>query len=350
MSRSLVLLCSLALSACGGEVPPAPTGPRPVRAMRIGSPAEMIQRSFPGRAEATQEVDLAFEVTGQLIERPIRVGDEVVAGQLLAALDPRDFENDAQAARAQREQAVAYRERIEQAAASGAVAQQEVTDAVARYDISVANLSIKEKALDDSRIVAPFDGRVAATYVENFQNVRPKQRVVRLLDVSRIEMVISIPEQFIQYASQIRDIHCHFDAFPDVEVPARIIEVGTEASETTRTYPVTLEMEQPAGLEILPGMTGEATGDRIEESATTGEGVAVVAVSAVFEGADGASYVWSIDEGNMTVARRPVDVGALTSFGLEVSGIGEGQWIATAGVHYLEAGQQVRILEPGESR
>ena len=54
----------------------------------------MAGRWFPGRAKATQEVDLAFRVTGPLITRPIDVGDEVKKDQTLGRIDPRDFETN----------------------------------------------------------------------------------------------------------------------------------------------------------------------------------------------------------------------------------------------------------------
>ena len=49
-----------------------------------------------------------------------------------------------------------------------------------------------------------------------------------------------------------------FDALPGIEISAKIKEIGKEASQATRTYPVTLVMDQPPGTEILPGMAGKA--------------------------------------------------------------------------------------------
>ena len=65
---------------------------RPVRTFQIPSPGQFSQRNFPGRAKATQEVDLAFRVAGPLIEFPVEVGDKVKRGDLVARIDPRDFE------------------------------------------------------------------------------------------------------------------------------------------------------------------------------------------------------------------------------------------------------------------
>ena len=60
----------------------------------------------------------------------------------------------------------------------------------------------------------------------------------------------------ISLTPYLTDIVCVFDTFPDREIPAQIKEVGTEASTTTRTYPVTFIMDQPDDTKILPGMAG----------------------------------------------------------------------------------------------
>lgn len=85
------LLMILILPGCQEEIPKKELV-RPVWAMKVGDAASMAGRWFPGRAKATQEVDLSFRVTGPLIMRPINVGDEVKKDQTLARIDPRDFE------------------------------------------------------------------------------------------------------------------------------------------------------------------------------------------------------------------------------------------------------------------
>ena len=50
------------------------------------------------------------------------------------------------------------------------------------------------------------------------------------------------------------------DTYPDKEIAATIKEIGKEASKTTRTYPVTLLMDQPEGFKVLPGMAGRTVG------------------------------------------------------------------------------------------
>ena len=85
------LLFGLVLGGCKRSEPTSESV-RPVRAIRVAGPEEYMQRSFPGLASASTEVNLSFRVGGPLISRPVKVGDTVEAGDVVARIDPRDFE------------------------------------------------------------------------------------------------------------------------------------------------------------------------------------------------------------------------------------------------------------------
>ena len=90
-ARACVFALLAGVLACAEEPPPDPI--RPVLSMVVEGPTAVDGRWWPGRAKATLEVDLGFEVSGQLVERSVKVGDEVKAGTVMARVDPRDFEN-----------------------------------------------------------------------------------------------------------------------------------------------------------------------------------------------------------------------------------------------------------------
>ncbi|MCZ6889172.1 MAG: efflux RND transporter periplasmic adaptor subunit, partial [Gammaproteobacteria bacterium] len=179
------------------------------------------------------------------------------------------------------------------------------------------------------------------TYVENFETIRAEQPILRVLDTARIELTINIPETLIASLPYVENIRVRYDAFPDVEIPAEISEVGSEASQSTRTYPVTLIMDQPAGAEILPGMAGRAMG---AVQSDRSDSTLVIPVTAVFSPEAGAkSFVWVIDAATSTVSRREIDAQRLVTGGVEVtSGLTRGDLIAVAGVHFLAEGQRVK--------
>jgi len=129
-------------------------------------------------------------------------------------------------------------------------------------------------------------------------------------------------------------------------VEAKIKEIGREASEATRTYPVTLVMDQPEDAEILPGMAGQATVVSRPPEDSELVGIPVPATT-VFSGEDpGKSFVWIVDEATKTLSRREVQVGKLARFGVLIrEGLKPGEWIVVKGVNSVKEGQAVRILD-----
>ena len=328
-----------------GEDPPPPEIIRPVIAMQVAHAGAFDERWFPGRAKATREANIAFEVPGRLVERPVEIGDQVQQGKLLAKLDPRDFLNALNQARATRTRSEAFRDRVVQAARTGAVSRQEVTDAEAALQVAEAEVEIRAKSLQDSELFAPFDGTVSATLVENFENVLAKQVIMRVLDTSKIEMVINIPESQISNAPYVTGMRVRFAAFPGREFAGKVVEISNEATEATRTYPVNILMEQPEDVKILPGMAGEATAI-LELPDDPGIGLEV-RLSALVPDDGGSNYVWVIDPETQVVSRRQVELGETTSRGIFVKGLERGEWVAVAGTRTLREGQRVRIMEPG---
>ena len=86
------------LAGCGDPELPDPP-PKKVKAVKLGGVSDLAERSFPGRARAAQEVNLSFRVSGPLVDLPVNVGDEVTQGQLLAQIDPTDYESRVKAVR-----------------------------------------------------------------------------------------------------------------------------------------------------------------------------------------------------------------------------------------------------------
>jgi RND family efflux transporter MFP subunit len=341
----LMLLIAGFLIGCKEEV----VTEEPVRPVKVFKAGDMIGgltgRSFPGRAEAKEEVNLGFEVGGILIERPVYKGDEVKKGQLLARLDPRDFKNELAAAKAERDRARAYRDRIAEALKARAVARQDLTDAEAQLEGAIAREEIKRKALDDSHIYAPYDGVIAFTYFDEFKRVQAKEKILRLLDISKIKFTVDLPEGLISYIPYVTKVWVEYDAFPGRKIPAKIKEVGTEASETTRTYPVTLIMDQPKDIKILPGMSGKVSGEADLPDMDGREGIEVPIAAVFTPDTEMQNYVWVIDEGSKTVHLRKVKTGELTLDGIMViEGLKQGEWVVTAGVHLLKEGQKVRPM------
>lgn len=285
----------------------------------------------------------------------------------MAMLDPSDFQQLLQSTQSTLEAAQASYRRADadynrllnvQQEDAGATSQRAVDLALSVRDQARAAASALEATVQSARdrlshaeLMAPFSGVVVETYVENFQTVVPLQPILRLLDATSIEMTVSVPENLIGYADYITNITVSFDALPGVEIPASVKEIGGEATQATRTFPLTLVMAQPENGEILPGMAGEATiAARLPES--VGRTGIYIPATAAFAGTDiKVTNVWIVDPVTNTLSRREVETGELTSSGLLITGgLEAGEWVVTAGTAYVSEGQEVTIIDSGDAQ
>ena len=85
-------LLPLLFTACTEETPLPPPESRPVKTMLIGGISAGDFRQFPGVVDAIQRADLSFRVQGKLKQILVREGDMVEKDQLLASLDPTDYQ------------------------------------------------------------------------------------------------------------------------------------------------------------------------------------------------------------------------------------------------------------------
>ena len=117
---------------------------------------------FPGQIMAVRQSWKAFEVGGRITEMPVKEGQEVRKGQLLARLDQRDYKSARDHAQAQFRVAESVEGRLRTLEGKGGVSQQALDLAERDLRIAAANLEQAEKALEDTSLLADFDGSAAS--------------------------------------------------------------------------------------------------------------------------------------------------------------------------------------------
>jgi RND family efflux transporter MFP subunit len=362
MRGAYILVCAMLLAGCGEqENEQAEAAPRPLQVFEVAD-AEMIAgRALPGQARSAREAILSFRVGGRVLDRRPKPGDKISEGEVLATLDQASYRTALDQADANLERArAAYAnfasqvERDRQLLSKGTIpkARFESSDADAKQALAeVKSLEAAQARakldLSYTELRAPFSGVVSAVFAQAFEEVKPQEPVMRVIDPAEIEMVVNVPESLISIVPHVVDLTATFDAFPTVQIPAEVSEIGSEPSDTTRTYPVKVLLSPPQGITILPGMAGRLRGKRGPEIARLFKGV-VVPLSAVFSPDDTTgSFVWLVDQTTNTVHRQRVTLGEPVVGGVNVTeGLDPGATIAAAGVHSLHEGQKVRVLQP----
>ncbi|MGE4298049.1 MAG: efflux RND transporter periplasmic adaptor subunit [Desulfovibrionaceae bacterium] len=356
--RSLLLMTlftawTLALCACGesrstDNANASATAARPVPTARIVAMPQSSQREFPATVQAQRRVDLSFSVDGRLMLLHGEAGRVVRKGEVIARLDPRDYQNALNAAQASYDEALQNVKRSRALFQKHVTAQAELDTAEAAYETTKAQVRIRRKALDDTVMRAPFDGVVSTRHVENHEYVGPNNPVLSLRSVTNLEVAFQVPERIISQwgKAALHSVQVRFEVGGAPWANATVSEVNAEADATTRTYKVVATLGLPEGITLLPGMTATA---RLQLPAGENQGGSVLApLPAVFSGSDGASYVWIIPEPSGQPVRTRVTLGGLREDGVEiVSGLAPGVLVATAGVHSLDGTMPVRPVVEG---
>jgi multidrug efflux system membrane fusion protein len=352
------------LSACGQSEEPAKTVEtiRPIKLMKAGGSLAGKTKKLPGTVRAADRVDLAFQVPGTLAEFPVKEGQIVKKGTLVARIDPRDYETNlrnAEGTSAKAQAALAYaiaeykryvkvKETDPGAVSDSMVSLKRAAEKVARADLQSAKATVAaaNDQLEYTRLKAPFDGVIAQKYVDNYQEVQAKQAVLSLQNVTDVEVIIDVPELMIApIRKTLPHFYAEFTADPNRRFELRVKEFATQADSVTQTYRVVLVMPAPGGIRILPGMTVNVAIEFTEEVEASGE--ILIPASAVFADDAGRPQVWVIDPNTMKAQRRAVTTGELSggdSIRI-VSGLNADETIAISGVSMLSEGQTVRALE-----
>jgi membrane fusion protein, multidrug efflux system len=326
-----------------------------VRTQILESGALEPFRRFPGEVSAVRNSEMSFDVAGRLVERPATQGMIFSKGSLLARLDPENFQARVDSATAQWNNARNELARQRQLHERGVISVAELDRFQTNFDVAEAALREATRALDDTRLVAPFDGRVARTLVNNFQSVQANQPILLFQDISTLEVDIDVPEQVMTRAEQgvtadnARDLLegvVEFATLPGRRFPLVLKSFSPAASPTARTFRVTFTLEPPEGSNILPGMTCtvlvRVRGAGAAESADRVFTVPVQAVAAQGE----TSAVWVLNPETMTVSSVPVTVEALKgdSMVIRSGALHDGAEIVTTGIRFLEDGMLVGRL------
>lgn len=362
MTLKWYLLAILIVASCSKE--PTTESVRPVKAIQLKDLSSTENRLiFPGTLRAFNRADLSFRVDGVVVLRDITVGHNAKKDEVLIQLDPRDYEIALTKAKGSLESTAAQLgfaerdyERMKKIYETdpGAISASLLDRKKENKNQLTAELTIAEgnlqKAADDlsyTSLKAPFDGIVAAIYVENHEQVRQKETVVRLIDTAEREMEINIPEKYIVSmleGGKSLKFKVYLDAYPNRVFNAIIKEIGTEASSTTQTFPITLTLQDiPIDLSLLAGMNGKAIleGSQGKEASQRFK----VPSTAVFSDNLNKNYVWVIDPTSQTVHKKEVSISSAGRADVIyiVKGVSQGDWIVIAGTSFLSEGQKVKF-------
>ena len=333
----------------------APAGPpRPV-VTEFVSDSDFKGRSVPGVIMARNQVTLAFQTLGRLVDRPVNLGDDVAVGEVLAELDPDDLEDNVRAAAAaadtaevQLSTARSTAERTRALAARNVAstaqleqAEQALAAAQAAAEQARSELIRARDAEGFAQMTAPFAGVISAVHANPGVVLNAGDPVLQLSAQDTREAVIDLPEAALSQMGDDAVFTVWQDDGIDKEIRATVERIEPLADSATRTRRVHLALQPGHELRLGALIRARLAGET--QIAMTLPKAAVIRHG-------GKTYVWRVtrDGDNATVARVPVTLGeGLLGQVFVEAGLSQGDEVVTRGVHSLSEGQQVgRRVEP----
>ncbi|SDA59513.1 RND family efflux transporter, MFP subunit [Sinorhizobium sp. NFACC03] len=347
---ALISTLSAALAGCSEEKSETAEVVRPVKVVEIAQADNVRQLSYSGAVRARTEMNLGFRVSGKIVERVVNVGDRVKVGDLLARIDPTDYElavrsasANLDAAERQVETVELVRDRAKQLLARKFASQAQFDQAVLSYNQAVATRDAAKSALSQAKnqvvytsLVADRPGIVTSINADVGQVVGAGTPVATVAVEGEKEVQVAVPETEISNFKVGLPVKVEIWSDAGLSLDGTVREVAGSADQQSRTFSVRVSL--PNDQRVLLGMTAI-----IEASAGNGVSFVSVPLSALAE-KDGYPIVWVVDRGTETVRSRPVTLADFTTNGVRVTeGLKVGDLVVAAGTQFMTDDLKVTI-------
>ncbi len=373
----VLVVIALAAGAAWWFNRPKPIAVRTLVVQEAAAGRDKTLLNASGYVTARREATVSSKVTGKVMEVLVEEGMQVELGQVLARIDSSNVEKNLRLAdaqlelaraglgetRANLEQAEREVQRLARLAAQQAAAQIELDRAEtlsrslrARLDSQTADIAVSEREValwqqqfDDTVIRAPFGGVVTAKNAQPGEMISPmsvggftRTGICTIVDMSSLEIEVDVSESYINRVEPGRPVQATLDAYPDWQIPAKVVAIIPTADRQKATVKVRVGFEK-LDPRILPEMSVKVAFQSAGEAAVAQRTLAIPRTAV--RQRDGQAIVWLVREGR--VERRAVTLGP--DRGEEVTivaGLGGGDRVVVNGPDNLVEG--VSVMEAAQ--
>ncbi|MER9851667.1 efflux RND transporter periplasmic adaptor subunit [Mesorhizobium sp. M0106] len=347
---ALIVVAALGLAGCSQEKAEVTEIIRPVKVVEIAKASDTRQLSYSGSVRARTEMNLGFRINGKITERLVDIGDRVKPGDVLARIDPTDYELSVRSAQAsldaadrQVETVELTRKRAEQLYAKNFAPKSQLEQATLSYNQAVATRDSARSQLAQAQnqvrytdLKADKNGIVTSVAADVGQVVGSGTPVVTVAIDGEKEVLIAVPETDIAEFKPGKTVKAGFWSDEALTLDGKVREVAGSADPQSRTFAVRVSL--PNDSRVLLGMTAS-----IEAAADNRQQLVSIPLAALAQ-KDSQSIVWTVDRNGGTVHAHPVKVAAFTPDGVSVAdGLKPGDVVVAAGTQFMTENLKVKL-------
>ena len=207
----------------------------------------VLSLSVSGTLKASQSAMLKARVAGELMDLVLREGDPVKAGQIVARIDPTEYQarerqakQQADAAMAQVDIAQKQFDNNKALVAQGFISETALQNtratlsgAVATHMAALAALDVSRKALDDAIVRSPINGQIAQRLAQPGERMALDGRIVEVVNLGQMELEAALPAD---EAAQVRPgmkAQLHIEGL-DEAMEAKVLRISPTAQTGSR--------------------------------------------------------------------------------------------------------------------
>ena len=357
----LIIACqsilAISLAACSGDADKKQTDGEPVPVV-VGKVLKVQERetiSVSGTISTPKSpAAVSFLVSGKVIFVGPREGDYVKTGQILATIDPTDYQlaltaatKQADMARIAFERAEDEHRRMKMLYDSNSLAPNDYEKFKAafnstgqQYEQAVASEKLSRKHLTDATLSAPTSGYIAKRLIEPGNTAAQGHPVFEIVQMDPVEVNVGVPETDVHLVRIGQKAAIKIPALPGKSFEGTVRIINVSADPGTRTYMTRITVANPEH-SLRVGMVAEATirGDRTVSMAT-------LPGDAVVRDPQGATQVFVYYPDQKRVYTKRVEIGAVANRDVEIkSGLSGDELIVVAGQARLRNGLVVSATE-----
>lgn len=301
---------------------------------------DTLQQDFSanGNFIPVQQLNFSSENSGRIISVLADEGSRVSKGQVLAVIKADQLNVDVESAQAAYQNAVADKQRYENAFRTGGVTQQQVDQARLALSNAEARLSQARLKVSDTYIRSSINGIVNKRFIEPGAVVSPGTQLFELVDISRLKLQVTVSEAVVAQVKEGDQVNIRVSVFPDKEYTGRISFIAPKA-DATLNFPLEIELNSNPEQLIRAGMYGTAIFKAPARNS------AILIPRSAFVGSVNSNQVFVVTK-DSTASLRKIIAGRVLGDRVEVlQGLNQGDQVITSGQINLNEGTRISIVK-----
>lgn len=326
------IICLCLLAACGqGEK--KTDEPIRIRVAEAKGVVPASEREFSFISKPFKETELSFRVGGPIDRFEVYAGNYYHRGDIIAEIDSRDFRIRKERAEAIYRQLKAEYERVKALYEKNNLSASAYEKAKADYTSAKTAFDIATNELNDTRLLAPFDGYVGEVYIEKYQDVKATQPVISFIDITQLKIETFVAQDIALQADGIKEVGIRFDARPDTVYSARVVEISKSTTRNNLSFLMTALLSNKQG-EWPAGISGKVL---LSFPSSSEVSMVTIPQAALSHRPTEGDYVWTVDRAAGEVSKKRVTLGELLPEGrVEVKeGLQAGEMVAISRLRFL---------------